>query len=57
MKNCEEKSSWCTNEDVKLCQMKSRSNIMHGGNTYDGVKKMMCRECRKFQNGQFKLVK
>lgn len=49
--NCQEKSRWCTDKNVKLCQMKS------GRNVYAGAVVAMCEECRKYQNGQFKLVK
>lgn len=54
--NCEKKSIWCINNNVKLCQMKSKGGGK-GGNVYEGKKIYMCSECRKFENGQFKIVR
>ena len=54
---CALKTKWCTNKDVKTCQMKSASRgVTGGGNQYFGVIVPMCKECRKERNGQFKLV-
>jgi hypothetical protein len=53
---CQEKSRFCTGQDVRLVQMKSK-RVGPGGNVYNGVIKMMCSVCRSYQNGQFKYVK
>lgn len=51
---CQEKSKYCNNEDVRLCQMKSASRPV---NVYEGKKVYMCKECRAMQQGQYKFVK
>lgn len=42
--------NWCTGEDVELVQLKS------GHNVYQGKKVSMCKGCRKFHNGGFKII-
>lgn len=54
---CQGKSGYCNNQDIRKCQMKSSANTMHGGNVFNGKILYLCRECRKLENGQFKLVK
>lgn len=56
--DCQRRSVWCNDENVKLCQMKSSSGgVTGGGNTYEGRLIWMCAQCRKLENGQFKFVK
>lgn len=50
MENCELKSTYCNNKYVKLIRRKSEHNI------FDGDLRYWCEECRKLQNGQFKLI-
>ncbi len=54
---CEEKSRFCNGKDVKVCRMKSNKGGITRGNVYEGAVIAMCAECRKGQNGQFKLLK
>lgn len=49
--SCEKKFKFCCNSDLKLCRMKS------GRNRFEGEIIWLCRQCRKAENGQFKLVK
>jgi hypothetical protein len=44
-------SSWCNNVDVKKVQLKSAVNV------YKGDIVLMCAECRKVNNGGFKIVR
>jgi hypothetical protein len=53
---CQEKSQFCNNKNVKLCQMKSNKGGITRANVYEGKIVAMCGECRKMQNGQFKFV-
>lgn len=50
MEKCELSKKYCDNEDLKLIQMKTKQNV------FDGDIKLACSSCRKFENGQFKLI-
>lgn len=53
---CEEKSQFCTGQDLRLVQMKSNRGGITRGNIYAGRILIMCKGCRFGQNGQFKYV-
>ena len=44
-------SKHCNNSDLKVVQLKSAVN------EYNGNKVLMCKECRKANNGGFKIIK
>jgi hypothetical protein len=55
---CENKriNNWCNNKDVKVVQRKSKSVGTNSTNEFNGETLLMCRECRKANNGGFKIV-
>lgn len=42
---------WCNGKDKKMVQLRSAVNV------YEGKKVLMCAECRKSNNGGFKIVR
>lgn len=59
MEKCKNHGKWqyCTGENLKPCQMKSRINKGHRGNLYTGDIHFICKACRKgIENGQFKII-
>lgn len=52
--DCQKKWTYCNNQNVRLCQMKSASNPK---TVFEGKKIYLCEECRKSEQGQFKFVK
>lgn len=56
---CENKrlNIWCNNRDVKRVRLRSQAAGVHGTNLFDGAELLMCSECRKANNGGFKIVK
>lgn len=53
---CEGKTSWCTNKEVKICQMVNYT--VNGVKHFEGGAIVyLCRECRKFKKGNFRYVK
>ena len=43
-------TDWCCNTDIKRVQLKNGTNL------YEGKKVWMCKECRKANNGSFKII-
>lgn len=52
--DCEKKSKYCDGQDIRPCQMKSASRPR---NEYNGPIVYMCKQCRGFEQGQYKFVK
>ena len=50
-------NQWCNNQDVKRVKLRSRAAGVHGTNLYEGAELLMCAECRRANNGGFKLLK
>lgn len=59
MVNCDKHglAKWCNNKDVKLVQMRSQAASPAGTNKFEGPQVYMCQECRKSNNGAFKIIK
>lgn len=55
--NCKDKGKWCDNKGVKLVQLRSQTAGVHGTNLYEGEILPMCAECRKANNGGFKMFR
>ena len=53
LKQCDKTgmADWCCNTDIKRVQLKNGTNL------YEGKKVWMCKECRKANNGSFKIIK
>ncbi len=58
MHECEKTglSQWCDGKNVKLVQLRSQAAGAYGTNIYDGEKVYMCAECRRANNGGFKIL-
>ncbi|WP_177132167.1 hypothetical protein [Pseudomonas gingeri] len=50
-------STWCTNKGVKTVQLRSQCAGNFKRNEYLGDVVQMCAECRKSNNGGFKIIK
>lgn len=50
-------STWCNNNNVKTVQLRSQCAGGGKSNEYLGDVVLMCAECRKSNNGGFKIVK
>lgn len=59
MANCEKTGlhTWCNNKDVKRVQLRSQTAGQAGTNKFEGPQVNMCQECRKSNNGCFKIIK
>lgn len=50
-------ATWCSNRDVKTVQLRSQTAGNFKRNEYAGPVVQMCADCRKSNNGAFKIVK
>lgn len=59
MPNCDKSNlaKWCNNKVVKLVQMRSQAAGPAGTNKFEGPQVYMCQECRKSNNGMFKIIR